>query len=99
MVLYPGPLGIPREIPTNVPPAFFVIANDDMGHMGAVLSEVNKYHQVGGSMEVHIYAHGRHGFGLGTHSKFASIKDWPQRMTDWLDENHILRPAPPAEAK
>jgi acetyl esterase/lipase len=99
MVLYPGPLGIPAKIPAGVPPAFIVIANDDTSHMGAVLSEVNGYHQVGGSMEVHIYAHGGHGFGLGTHSKFASVKDWPQRMTDWLDENHILRPAPPAKDK
>jgi acetyl esterase/lipase len=96
MVLYPGPFGIPSgAVPTNVPPAFFVIANDDTSHMGAVLAEVNKYHQAGGSIEVHIYAHGGHGFGLATHSKFASVKDWPRRMTDWLEENHFLRPAPP----
>jgi acetyl esterase/lipase len=99
MVLYPGPLGIPAEMPANVPPAFFVIANDDKSHMGAVLSQVNKYHQVGGSIEVHIYAHGGHGFGLGTHSKFDSIKEWPQRMTEWMDENHILHSAPPAPAR
>src|SRR5882672_6533037 len=26
--IYPGPLGIPDQIPANVPPAFFVVAND-----------------------------------------------------------------------
>jgi dienelactone hydrolase len=99
MVIYPGPLGIPEKMPTNVPPAFFVIANDDAGHMGAVLSQVNKYHQVGGSMEVHIYAHGGHGFNMGARSKLASVKSWPQRMTDWLADNNILHPAPPPAAK
>jgi acetyl esterase/lipase len=99
MVLYPGPLGIPEKIPASVPPAFFVIANDDTSHMGAVLSEVNKYHDVGGSIEVHIYAHGGHGFGLGARSKLASVRGWTQRMTDWLDENHILHPAAPPAAK
>jgi hypothetical protein len=99
MVIYPGGLGIPALIPSNVPPAFFVIANDDTSHMGAVLAEVNGYHQVGGSIEVHIYAHGGHGFGLGARSKFASVKDWPRRMADWLEENHILHPAAPAAGK
>ncbi|HEY3855866.1 MAG TPA: alpha/beta hydrolase [Verrucomicrobiae bacterium] len=99
MVLYPGPLGIPAKFPAVVPPAFIAIANDDASHMGAVLSEVNGYHQVGGSMEVHIYAHGGHGFGLGAHSKFASVKDWPQRMADWMDENHILHPVPATKPK
>jgi acetyl esterase/lipase len=99
MVIYPGPLGIPEKVRANAPPAFFLIANDDTSHMGAVLSLVDKYHQAGGSIEVHIYAHGGHGFGLGAHSKLASIKSWPQRMTDWLADNNILHPAPPPAVK
>lgn len=99
IVVYPGPLGIPDKVPANAPPAFFVIANDDTSHMGAVLSLLDKYHQAGRSMEAHIYAHGGHGFGLGARSKLASIKDWTQRLTDWLDENHILHPAPPPAAR
>jgi len=100
MVIYPGPLGIPETVASNVPPAFFVIANDDTGHMGAVLSLVNKYHQAKGSMEVHIYARGGHGFNMGYRSKLASIKGWPQRMTEWMADNNILNPAvPPPKAK
>jgi hypothetical protein len=45
-------------------------------------------------MEVHIYESGGHGFNMGGRSKLASIRTWPQRLTDWLDDNHILKPAP-----
>jgi len=94
VVVYPGPLGIPETVAADAPPAFFVIANDDTGHMGAVLSLVEKYHQAKRPMEVHIYEKGGHGFGLGGRSKFTSVHTWPQRLTDWLNDNHILQPNP-----
>ena len=91
MVVYPGPLGIPTNaIPTNAPPAFFVIANDDVYHMKPVLDQVQKYEEAKLPVEVHIYAKGGHGFNLGQRSKLASIHDWPQRMTDWLGDNGYL---------
>jgi acetyl esterase/lipase len=90
IVIYPGPLGIPDEIPPTAPPAFFLIANDDTGHMGAVLSLVGKYHQARIPMEVHIYEHGGHGFNMGARSKLFSIKHWPDRLTDWMTDTGIL---------
>jgi acetyl esterase/lipase len=99
IIIYPGPLGIPEKIPSNAPPAFFLVANDDTGHIGAVLSLMDKYHQAGRSFEAHIYAKGGHGFNLGRRSKLASIKSWPQRMTDWLGDNDILHPAPAPASK
>jgi len=91
IVIYPGPLGVPAgEIPADVPPAFFVVANDDVSHVGPVLSQLEKYHKAKKSIEVHLYARGGHGFNLGARSKLASIKSWPQRMTDWLGDNHFL---------
>ena len=99
IVIYPGPLGIPEKVPANAPPAFFLVANDDTSHVGAVLSLVDKYHQAGRSVEAHIYARGGHGFNMGNRSKLASIKSWPQRMTDWLVDNKILQPAPPPSTK
>ena len=94
IVVYPGPLGIPDKIASDAPPAFFVIANDDTGHMGAVLSLVNEYHAAKRPMEVHIYERGGHGFNMGGRSKLASIHTWPQRLTDWLNDNHILQSGP-----
>jgi acetyl esterase/lipase len=99
IVIYPGPLGIPEKLPANAPPAFLLVANDDTNHVGPVLSLVEKYHEAGRSVEAHIYAQGGHGFNLGHRSKLASIHDWPQRMADWLADNNILHPAPPAAVK
>ena len=90
IVIYPGPLGIPEKVPANAPPAFFLVANDDTSHVGAILSLEQKYHQAGRPMEVHIYEQGGHGFNLGGRSKLKSIKDWPQRLTDWLTDNNLL---------
>jgi acetyl esterase/lipase len=90
IVIYPGPLGIPEKVPGNAPPAFFLVANDDTSHVGAILSLEQKYHQAGRPMEVHIYEQGGHGFNLGGRSKLKSIKDWPQRLTDWLTDNNLL---------
>jgi hypothetical protein len=62
--------------------------------MGAVLSLVDKYHAAKRPMEVHIYERGGHGFNMGGRSKLATIHTWPQRLTDWLNDNHILQPNP-----
>jgi acetyl esterase/lipase len=93
VVIYPGPLGIPDTISADAPPAFFLIANDDTGHMGAILSLIKIYHEAKRPMEVHIYERGGHGFNMGGRSKLASIHTWPQRLTDWLNDNHILQPS------
>lgn len=93
MVIYPGPLGVPTgPIPSDSPPAFFVVADDDVSHVGPVLAQLEKYHDAKIPVEVHIYTRGGHGFNLGGRSKFASIKGWPQRMADWLSDNGYLRP-------
>ena len=95
IVIYPGPLGVPQDkIPADAPPAFFLVANDDSGHVGPVLSQLEKYRQANRPVEVHLYARGGHGFNMGRRSKLASIKGWPQRMTDWLEDSGILAPAP-----
>jgi len=94
IVIYPGPLGVPAgEVPADAPPAFFVVANDDTSHVGPVISQLQKYEQAKRPIEVHLYAHGGHGFNLGKRSQLKSIHDWPQRLADWLSDNAILEPA------
>ncbi len=90
IVIYPGPLGIPERIPTNAPPAFFVVANDDNSHVGPVISQLQKYRESHRPVEVHLYARGGHGFKLGRQSKLASIRAWPQRMAEWLEDSGLL---------
>lgn len=85
--IYPGPLGIPAKIPKDAPPAFFLISNDDDGHMGAVLDLMNKYRKVKASMESHVLAQGGHGYNMGGRSKLLSVSGWPKRLLEWLADN------------
>jgi acetyl esterase/lipase len=92
IVIYPGPLGVPAgPIPADAPPAFFLVANDDPGHVGPVLAQLEKYREAKRPVEVHLYARGGHGFNMGNRSQLASIHSWPQRMADWLADNGFLR--------
>jgi acetyl esterase/lipase len=93
IVIYPGPLGIPDKISADAPPAFFLVSNDDRGHVEPVMRLVQKYREANRPVELHLYAHGGHGFNLGGRSKLASIKTWPQRMADWLADSGFLSDA------
>lgn len=99
--IYPGPLGAPQQIPTNAPPVFFVTAGvDDWSHARVVADLIPQYGRAKIPFEVHIFAHGGHGFNMGNRSKLASIKGWPERLTEWLEDNWILDPAqPPRNAR
>ncbi len=94
--VYPGPLGIPDMLPADAPPAFLLVANDD-NHTDSVLKLFSLYRTAKVPVEVHVFTRGQHGFNMGVHSKLTSIKDWPQRLTDWMTDNNILDPAVPAK--
>lgn len=97
--IYPGPLGVPTgAIPDDAPPAFFLVANDDNGHVPPVLAQLEKYRAAKRPLEVHLFAKGGHGFNMGTRSKLESIKGWPKRMADWLADGGFLG-AKPASSK
>ena len=89
--IYPGPLGVPAgPIPASSPPAFFVVANDDASHVKPILDQLAQYEEAKLPVEVHLYARGAHGFGMGGRSKFASINHWTQRLTEWLGDSGLL---------
>ncbi len=94
IVIYPGPLGVPEVLPTNAPPAFFLVANDDTSHVRPVLALMEKYRAAKRPVEVHLYAKGGHGFNMGNRSQLKSIRDWPQRMADWLADSGLLGKTP-----
>lgn len=91
MLVYPGPYGIPETIPSDAPPAFLLVANDDWCCSGPVVDILNKYRKTTVPIEVHIYAQGNHAFNMGNRSSLNSIKTWPQRMADWLSDNGYLK--------
>jgi len=89
--IYPGPLGVPDKLPADSPPTFMVVANDDGGHSDVVISLISKLRDIHVPVEVHLYAQGGHGFNMGARSKLASVKGWPARMVDWLEDSGYLK--------
>ncbi len=94
--IYPGPAGIPQALPTNAPPAFLLVADDD-NHTESVLKLFTLYRAAKIPVEVHVLTKGGHGFGMGKHSRLTTIKDWSQQLTGWMGDNNILNPAVPAK--
>lgn len=89
VMVYPGPLGIPDSVTEGVPPAFLVVANDD-GAARSIVHLLQIYREARVPVEAHVYARGGHGFNMGNRSKLQSIKDWPQRLADWLADTGVL---------
>ena len=97
--IYPGPLGVPTVLPPDVPPAFLLCADDDRSHSVVTTSLLEKYRAAKVPAELHLYAKGGHGFNQGQRSKLASIRHWPDRLTEWMEDNNILNPAVPAKGE
>ena len=91
ILIYPGPYGIPGKIPADAPPLFLLGAADDEYVAGVLFELSRKYHAAGASIEAHIYAQGKHAFNMGQRSEYVSIKRWPQRLVEWLEDRGYLR--------
>jgi acetyl esterase/lipase len=92
MIIYPGPLGIPTEVPADAPQAFLVVSDDDWSHAQPVINLLTGYRAAGVPVEAHVYARGEHGYNMGFRADLVSIKNWPERMADWMADNFILHP-------
>jgi acetyl esterase/lipase len=94
--IYPGSAGIPQALPANSPPAFLLVADDD-NHTASVLKLFILYRDAKSPVEVHVLTRGGHGFGMGNRSRLTAVKNWPDRLADWMGDNHIFNPAAPAK--
>jgi acetyl esterase/lipase len=88
--IYPGPLGIPAELPASAPPAFMLVASDD-DHVAAILTLVEKYRKAKRPYEAHILSGGGHGFNMGDRSKLTTVNTWPDRLAGWLGDLGYLK--------
>mgnify|MGYP003693855811 CR=1 FL=1 len=68
ILIYPGPLGIPDQVPRDAPPLFLLGAADDEYVADVLFDLTRKYHDAGASIETHIYAQGKHAFNMGQRS-------------------------------
>jgi acetyl esterase/lipase len=94
ILIYPGPLGIPDTMPPDAPPLFLLGAADDEYVAGVLFDLTRKYHAAGASIETHIYTQGKHAFNMGQRSDYVSIRNWPQRLAEWLQDRGYTRGAP-----
>ncbi|SHK39825.1 Acetyl esterase/lipase [Maribacter aquivivus] len=72
-----------KQVTEQTPPTFLLHATDDT--VVPVENSLLFYKAVkdkGGSATMHIYPKGGHGFGLGLHDEH--LKDWGERMIDWI---------------
>jgi hypothetical protein len=72
--------------------ALLLVANDD-NHTEAVLRIFRLYRAAKAPIEVHVFAKGTYAFNRGARSRLAAIKNWPQRLADWMGDNNLLDPA------
>jgi acetyl esterase/lipase len=90
ILIYPGPAGIPERIPADAPPLFLLGAADDEYVAQVLFDLTRKYRAAGASVEAHIYAQGKHAFNMGQRSQFVSIRRWPARLAEWLEDRGLL---------
>jgi acetyl esterase/lipase len=78
-----------RHVTARTPPTFLFHTDDDNGVR--VENAVEFYmalKKAGVPAEMHIYAHGKHGVGLGTTDPI--LATWPARLADWLRGRGLL---------
>jgi acetyl esterase/lipase len=93
ILVYPGPAGIPERIPADAPPLFLVGAADDEYVADVLFGLPARYHAAHASIETHIYASGKHAFNMGQRSVYQGIRNWPQRLAEWLEDRGLTKPA------
>ena len=83
-------LSLETQVTKDTPPTFLVHANDDTGvpPENSVLYYM-ALRNAGVPAEMHIYARGGHGFGLG--STDAALSTWSGRLADWLRVRGLLK--------
>jgi len=90
VLIYPGPLAVPDSVATDSPPTFLLAANDDECCSEPIVKLLEMHRRAKVPVEVHLYEQGNHAFNMGSRSSLNTIKNWPQRLADWLKDNGWL---------
>lgn len=95
MLVYPGGKA-PDKITSDAPPAFLLCANDDEWGCDIITMDLlQKFRDAKVPVEAILLAKGKHAFNMGDRSSFASVRNWPQRMTEWLEDSGFLKKVEP----
>jgi acetyl esterase/lipase len=87
-LLYPGghDTGAP---PKDAPPAFLCAAYDDKNPSRNAVATFERLRDAGIPAELHVYAHGGHGFGM--HDRPLPVTGWSARFVEWLKDQGFLQ--------
>tara|TARA_B100000678_G_scaffold281461_1_gene279334 strand:- start:1440 stop:2333 length:894 start_codon:yes stop_codon:yes gene_type:complete len=94
ILVFPGPLKAEGEAVTaQSPPLLLSAANDDECCAQPIVDVFDAYRAAGASVEMHMYAAGGHAYNMGEATPFVSLRNWPDRITDWMTDRGYLLPA------
>ena len=83
ILIYPGPLSVPDSVPFN--------ANGDDCCSEPIIKLVQLHRKAKVPVEMHLYQQGAHAFNMGYRTEFVTLKNWPQRLTEWMKDNGWLK--------
>lgn len=88
VLAYPGRMEMDYTVPSDAPPVFLVSAYDDDYPARNVARLFLAFKEAGVSAELHVYAHGGHGFALvPTHHP---VDAWNDRLREWMSDISVL---------
>jgi len=89
--VYPGGR-VPSKVPSDTPPCFLLCANDDDYGCDKVTMELaERLREARVPLELHLLAEGKHAFNMGDRSKLAAVRNWPQRLAEWMGDRGYLK--------
>ena len=91
ILIYPGPLAVPDLVPSDAPPTFLLAANGDDCCSEPIIKLVQMHRKAKVPVEMHLYEKGAHAFNMGYRTEFVTLKNWPQRMAEWMKDNGWLK--------
>ncbi len=95
--IYPAvPKNIDQLITSNTPPAFLVYTHDDGVPRSGGVELYEALGRAGVRAELHIYAKGGHGYGLGIHG--GAVAAWPEVFHNWLKTMGAVSSGPAVSA-
>ena len=97
VLISPGGLGHSREnSPGRTPWRSCSWPTTTGGCARVVASLFQKYRDANAPVEMHVFARGGHAFNMCNRSKLETIRHWPQRLAEWMNDNALLDPSKPA---
>lgn len=94
VLIYPGPDALPDSIPSDAPPTFLLASNRDTCCSQTIIELMEMNRKAGIPVELHLYQYGAHAFNMGQRSHYVTIRTWPQRLANWMQDNGWLARTP-----